>query len=72
LELGHVPAGWKLTGAWAKPGEARPIDCSILNLWYRDPDAGFEDSDDLATLLGSLQPFDPAAEPEPLATIPSD
>ena len=41
LELGRVPAGWRLTGAWVGPTRVTPSDdCSGLNLVYGDPDAG--------------------------------
>jgi hypothetical protein len=127
LELGRVPAGWRLTGAWVAPIRVAPSDdCSALNLIYGNPDAGSEDYlwlrvasgrcstafgdltgdrrsltveafegsivesgsstigvlfdgtaaigfetdlpvDDVTALLASLRPFDPDAEPEPLA-----
>lgn len=129
LELGRVPAGWRLTGAWvgSRPGASR--DCWDLNLVYAGPGAGsggymwllvtstdcailidlageprpltvgslqgsvvesssgttgalFDETtgiqfetdlpaDDVATLLASLRPFDPEAEPEALAATPS-
>jgi hypothetical protein len=130
LELGRVPAGWRLTGAWVQPTRVMPSgDCPALNLVYGNPDAGSGDSlwlwltaarcgvqsavageprpltvgpfegtvvesssattgalfdgttaiqfetdlpvDDVATLLASLRPFDPNAEPEPLAATSS-
>jgi hypothetical protein len=41
LELGRVPAGWRLTGAWVGATRVMPSDdCSALNLVYGDPDAG--------------------------------
>ena len=40
LELGRVPAGWRLTGAWAAPLVTPRGECSALNLVYGDPDAG--------------------------------
>jgi hypothetical protein len=48
LELGRVPAGWRLTGAWVEPQVTPSGDCSLLNLVYLDlvygdPDAGFGD-----------------------------
>jgi hypothetical protein len=127
LELGRLPARWRLTGAWVDRQAAPRGDCSTLNLVYvnlvyGDPDAGFRDylwltqgcavmfdvaagrrpltvgpfegsvvesssgtvgalfdgatgigfATDLAVgevsaLLASLRPFDPDAEPEPLA-----
>ncbi len=130
LELGRVPPGWRLTGAWVAPPRVLPADdCSALNLIYGNPDAGSEDYlwlrvasgrcsiafgdltgdrrsitveafegsivesgsstigvlfdgttaiafetdlpvDDVTALLASLRPFDPDAEPEPLAATP--
>jgi hypothetical protein len=128
-ELGRVPAGWRLTGAWVGPQVTPRGECSALNLVYGDPDAGsgdylwlrltpqacgvqiavageprpltvgaFEGSvvesssetigalsdrttgvqfetdlpvGDVASLLASLRPFDPNAEPEPQAALPS-
>jgi hypothetical protein len=32
VELGGVPAGWKLTGAWVAPGPVRPAECQRLYL----------------------------------------
>jgi hypothetical protein len=130
LELGRVPAGWRLTGAWVGSRPGSSANCSELNLVYADPHAGsgnylwlrvrsercglvldlageprplavgslqgsvvvsssgttgalfdgttgiqFETDlpvDEVATLLASLRPFDPEAEPEPLAAVPSD
>ena len=39
VELGRVPAGWTLTGAWVAPGPVGPAECPRLNLSYRDPHA---------------------------------
>jgi hypothetical protein len=44
VELGQVPAGWELTGAWVAPGPVRSAECPILNLSYRDPDAVLDSS----------------------------
>ena len=128
LELGRVPAGWKLTGARVVSGPASG-ECPRLLLSYRDPnavrwdslrltvtsttcpwaqlghgepqplavgsfqglvvEAGSDTSGDLAdgttrvsfltdlstedaaTVLGSLRPFDPDTEPAPIPGIPS-
>jgi hypothetical protein len=43
VELGQVPAGWKLTGAWALPARAAG-GCPRLNLSYRHPDSVLHDS----------------------------
>jgi hypothetical protein len=130
VELGRVPEGWKLIGAWViRPPEGH-AECLRLSLSYRDPGAvrrgfmalrvttptcgwidqsdgepepltvgSFEgtvvqappgvtgdlvdgttrvgfltdlSAEDAATLLASLQPFDPEREPTSLAGIPSD
>jgi hypothetical protein len=39
-ELGRVPAGWRLTGAWAGSQVTPRGECPALNLVYGDPDAG--------------------------------
>jgi hypothetical protein len=39
VELGRVPEGWKLIGAWALPAPTGPAECLRLYLSYRDPDA---------------------------------
>jgi hypothetical protein len=128
LELGRVPAGWKLTGAGVVSGPASG-GCPRLLLSYRDPNAVRRDSlrltvmsttcpwaqlghgepqplavgsfqglvveagsdtsgdladgttrvsfltdlstEDAATVLGSLRPFDPDTEPAPIPGIPS-
>jgi hypothetical protein len=130
VELGRVPEGWKLIGAWVIPAPEGPAECLRLYLSYRDPGAvshgfmtlrvttptcgwmeggdgepepltagSFEgtvvrvasgltgdlldgttrvgfltdlSAEDAATLLGSLQPFDPDTEPTSLTGIPSD
>lgn len=130
VELGRVPEGWKLIGAWVIPAPEGPAECLRLYLSYRDPDAvshgfmtlrvttptcgwmeggdgepesltagSFEgtvvqaasgltgdlldgttrvgfltdlSAEDAATLLASLQPFDPDREPTSLTGIPSD
>jgi hypothetical protein len=46
LELGRLPARWRLTGAWVDRQAAPRGDCSVLNMVYvnpvyGDPDAGF-------------------------------
>jgi hypothetical protein len=38
VELGRVPAGWRLIGAWVVPGP-EPGECPRLHLTYRQPDA---------------------------------
>jgi hypothetical protein len=48
LELGRVPAGWRLVGAWVGPAVTPRAKCSVLTLVYlklvyADPDAGFGD-----------------------------
>jgi hypothetical protein len=43
LELGRVPAGWRLTGAWAQPTRIPSGDCSALNLVYGNANAGSGD-----------------------------
>jgi hypothetical protein len=43
VELGQVPAGWKLTGAWVVAG-AVPGACPRLNLSYRHPESVLGDS----------------------------
>ncbi len=40
LELGRVPAGWRLTGAWVESEITPRAECSALTLVYGDPDAG--------------------------------
>ena len=55
VELGRVPAGWTLTGAWVAPGPVGPAECPRLNL----------------SVLASLRPFDTETELTPLAGIPS-
>jgi hypothetical protein len=130
VELGRVPEGWKLIGAWVIRPPEGPAECLRLSLSYRDPGAvrrgfmalrvttptcgwidqgdgepepltagSFEgtivqspqgltgdlldgttrvgfltdlSAEDAATLLASLQPFDPEREPTSLAGIPSD
>jgi hypothetical protein len=130
VELGRVPEGWKLTGAWVIRPPEGPAECLRLSLSYRDPGAvshgfmtlrvttptcgwveqgdgepepltagSFEgvvveapagltgdllngttrvgfltdlSTEDAATLLASLRPFDPEWEPTSLAGIPSD
>ncbi|HKA82294.1 MAG TPA: hypothetical protein VKD21_00410 [Acidimicrobiales bacterium] len=120
-ELGRVPRGWRLTGAWVRRNVTPRADCQALTLAYRDPAAAsgnylflqqapqacgvmtdatgepqrlvvgsFEGSfvesptetagalfdgttaimfetdlpaDDVASLLASLRPFDPEADP---------
>jgi hypothetical protein len=125
LDLGLVPAGWRLTGAWLGPQGGPSDRCWLFNLGYGDPAVvsgrhlllgvtsepcrgwlggltgaqrqlrvgRFEGSvvesgssrrgvvsdgttavlintdlplEDVVTLLASLRPFDPAAEPDPL------
>jgi hypothetical protein len=39
VELGRVPEGWKLIGAWVIPAPEGPAECLRLYLSYRDPDA---------------------------------
>jgi hypothetical protein len=128
VELGRVPAGWKLTGASVVSGPVSG-ECPRLYLSYRDPEAvrrhslrltvtsttcgwaqlgpgepqpltvgSFQglvveagsatsgdladgttrvsfltdlSTEDAATVLGSLRPFDPDTEPAPLLGIPS-
>lgn len=128
VELGQVPAGWKLTGAWAMVAAA-PGLCPRLYLNYRHPDSVLGDSlvlivtsaqcrwglggpgepqplvagsfqgmifeagsgtqgdlndgttrvtfqtdlspEDAATVLASLRPFDPDAEPASIDGIPA-
>jgi hypothetical protein len=130
VELGRVPEGWKLIGAWVIRAPEGPAECLRLALSYRDPGAvshgfmtlrvttptcgwmeqgdgepqpltagSFEgtvvqaasgltgdllngttrvgfltdlSTEDAATLLASLRPFDPEREPTSLAGIPSD
>jgi hypothetical protein len=130
VELGRVPEGWKLIGAWVIRAPEGPAECLRLALSYRDPGAvshgfmtlrvttptcgwveqgdgepepltagSFEgtvvqaasgltgdllngttrvgfltdlSTEDAATLLASLRPFDPEREPTLLAGIPSD
>jgi hypothetical protein len=128
VELGQVPAGWQLTGAWALAAAA-PGQCPRLSLSYRHPDSVLGDSlelivtsmqcpwgvggqgepqplvagsfqgmvfeagsgtrgdlndgttrvsfhtdlsrEDAATVLASLRPFDPDAEPASIDGIPT-
>jgi hypothetical protein len=67
LELGRVPAGWRLTGAWVGPQEVPSAGCSALNLVYANPDAG---SADYLWLQFTSQRcgvvFDLASDPQPL------
>jgi hypothetical protein len=130
VELGRVPEGWKLIGAWVIRAPEGPAECLRLALSYRDPGAvshgfmtlrvttptcgwveqgegepepltagSFEgtvvqaasgltgdllngttrvgfltdlSTEDAATLLASLRPFDPEREPTSFAGIPSD
>ena len=39
-ELGRVPPGWRLTGAWVGREATPRAECSALTLVYRDPAAG--------------------------------
>jgi hypothetical protein len=40
LELGRVPAGWRLTGAWVGRDVTPRAECPAMFLVYGDPDAG--------------------------------
>ena len=42
-ELGRVPPGWRLTGAWVEREATPRAECSALALLYRDPAAGHGD-----------------------------
>ena len=67
VELGRVPEGWKLTGAWAIPAPAAPAECLRLYLSYRDPDAvshGFLTLRVTTPTCGWMEGGD--GEPEPL------
>ncbi|HET6664333.1 MAG TPA: hypothetical protein VFG94_08745 [Acidimicrobiales bacterium] len=68
LELGRVPAGWRLTGAWVGPQGVPSAGCSALNLVYANPDAG---SGDYLWLQFTSQRcrvvFDLASDPQPLS-----
>jgi hypothetical protein len=67
VELGRVPEGWKLTGAWVIPAPARPAECLRLYLSYRDSDAvshGFMTLRVTTPTCGWMERGD--GEPEPL------
>ena len=68
VELGRVPEGWTLTGAWVIPAPAGPAECLRLHLSYRDPDAV---SRGFMTLMVTTPPCGWTergdGEPEPLA-----
>ncbi|HET6664272.1 MAG TPA: hypothetical protein VFG94_08440 [Acidimicrobiales bacterium] len=67
VELGRVPEGWKLTGAWVIPAPAGPAECLRLYLSYRDPDAvshGFLTLRVTTPTCGWMEAGD--GEPEPL------
>jgi hypothetical protein len=66
-ELGRVPPGWRLTGAWVEREATPRAECSALTLFYRDPAAGHGD---YLWLLQSPQSCgvmtDVTGEPQPL------
>jgi hypothetical protein len=67
LELGHPPAGWRLTGAWVGIEVTPRAECQALTLVYGDPDAG---SGRYLWLMQSRQECgilaDATGEPQPL------
>lgn len=67
VELGRVPEGWKLIGAWVIPAPEGPAECLRLYLSYRDPDAvshGFMTLRVTTPPCGWMEAGD--GEPEPL------
>jgi hypothetical protein len=73
LELGRLPARWRLTGAWVNPQATPRGDCSVLNLVYvslvyGDPDAGFGDY--LWLTQGCVDAFEVTAGRRPLTVGP--
>jgi hypothetical protein len=68
VELGRVPEGWKLIGAWVIPAPEGPAECLRLYLSYRDPDAvshGFMTLRVTTPTCGWMEQGD--GEPEPLS-----
>ena len=67
LELGRLPTGWRLTGAWVGTDVTPRAECLALTLVYGDPDAG---SGRYLWLTQSRQecgvPADATGEPQPL------
>ena len=67
LELGRLPTGWRLTGAWVRTDVTPRAECLALTLVYGDPDAG---SGRYLWLTQSRQecgvPADATGEPQPL------
>jgi hypothetical protein len=67
LELGRLPTGWRLTGAWVGTDVTPRAECLALTLVYADPDAG---SGRYLLLTQSRQecgvPADATGEPQPL------
>jgi hypothetical protein len=43
LELGRLPPGWRLSGAWVGTDVTPRAECLVLTLVYGDPDAGTGD-----------------------------
>jgi hypothetical protein len=73
LELGRLPARWRLTGAWVDVQAAPRGDCSVLNLVYvnlvyGDPDAGFGDY--LRLTQGCVVTFEATAGRRPFTVGP--
>jgi hypothetical protein len=67
VELGRVPEGWKLIGAWVIPAPEGPAECLRLVLSYRDPGAvshGFITLRVTTPTCGWMERGD--GEPEPL------
>lgn len=66
-ELGRVPPGWRLTGAWVMRNVTPRAECPALTLFYRDPTSP---SGDYLFLQQSPQVCgvrtDAAGEPQPL------
>jgi hypothetical protein len=72
VELGRVPAGWKLTGAWVTPGPTGPGECLRLYLSYHDPDAVSDNFMRLwvtSPMCGGVPPRG-VGEPQPLSAGP--
>lgn len=52
VELGSLPEGWTLVGAWVVTGGAAPEECRVLNLLYRDPARVFDGYMALGVMTG--------------------
>lgn len=53
VELGALPEGWALVGAWVAPAPPGPEECAVvLNLLYRDPARVFDGYMALGVMTG--------------------